>query len=169
LAIAWLGVRLGRIDLPILGRVDAMGRVGGEHEIPAVANPLGVDLGDTLGFPPEVFRPGEEVGLGVGDCGHGLICTVGFILPRGWDGNVEGWESGGGFGWETTKQVARPEVDLTGHRAGRVEPKDQGREPGVRRDRWGPLGGRRHVWSDPLKTTVGIPRDGMLDSGPQIF
>jgi hypothetical protein len=40
--------RLGRIDPLVLGRVDAFGGVGGEHEISAITHPLGVDLGDAL-------------------------------------------------------------------------------------------------------------------------
>ena len=53
---------------------------------PRLRTRCGVDLSDARVFPLEVLRPGEEVGLGAGGCGHGLICSMRFKLPRGWDG-----------------------------------------------------------------------------------
>ncbi len=53
--------RLGRIDVLVLGRVDALGRIGNEHQIPAIAHPLAVDLGDAPVFPHELSSPGEQV------------------------------------------------------------------------------------------------------------
>jgi len=78
--------RLGRIDLLVFGRVDAHGGVGGEHEIPTITHPPGVNLGDARVFPLEVLSPGEEVALGAGGSGHGLIHPMRSISPRGWDG-----------------------------------------------------------------------------------
>jgi hypothetical protein len=92
---------------------------------PALLHPLGVDLGDALVFPLEVLRPGGQVDLGVGGCGHGLICSMRFILPLAWDRNLEDGNEMGGDLWETTPRVARPEVRVAGHRGGRVETEDE--------------------------------------------
>jgi len=45
------------------------------------------------------------------------------------------------FGWETTTPVARTKASVAGQRAGMLEPKDQEREPAVRRDRRRAVGG----------------------------
>jgi hypothetical protein len=50
-----------------------------------------------------------------------------FILPLGWDGNVEGWGSVVGLDGRQQHQSPETEVGVAGHRAGRAEPEDQGR------------------------------------------
>jgi hypothetical protein len=86
--------------------VDTHGRVGHKHKLPPITHPPGVDPDDTRVFPLEVSSPHEEVALGAGDCGHGLICSTWFILPGGWDENVEGWESG--VVWMGDNKASRP-------------------------------------------------------------
>ena len=93
----------------------------------AITHPPGVNLGDARVFPLEVLSPGEEVALGAGDCGHGSICPVWFILPRGWDGNVEGWGSGVVLDGRQQHKSPETKVSVAGHRGGRIEPEDEGR------------------------------------------
>jgi len=107
----------------------------------AITHPLAVNLGDARVFPLEVLSPGEEVALGAGGSGHGSICPTWSILPRGWDGNVEGWGSGVVLDGRQQHHPPETKVGVAGQRAGMLEPEDQGREPGVRRDRWGAAGG----------------------------
>jgi len=53
-----------------------------------------------------------------------LICSVVFILSRGWDGNVEGWGGEGAFCGRQQSKSPETEVSVAGHRGGMVEPKD---------------------------------------------
>ena len=92
---------------------------------PALLHPLGVDGPDALALGVEVSRPRGQVDLGVGGCGHGLICSMRFILPLAWDRNLEDGNEMGGDLWETTPRVARPDVRVAGHRGGMIEPEDE--------------------------------------------
>jgi len=101
--------------------------VGGQHKLPPITHPLAVNLGDARVLPPELSSPAKQVALGAGACGHGLICPMRSISPRGWDGNVEGWGSGVVLDGRQQHHPPETEVGVAGHRAGMVEPEDEGR------------------------------------------
>lgn len=126
------------IDRLVLGRVDALAGVGREHEIPAIAHPLGVDLGDVLVFPLEISRPHEQVDLGVDRRGHRDLPHRS-VFPLGWDGNDEEGDERGAFYGRKQRQLPETQVGVAGHIVGRLEPEDQ--DP---------------TWpgSDPLKRTI---------------
>jgi hypothetical protein len=119
-------------DLLVLSRVDTLGRVGSEHELPPITHPQGVDLSDARVFPLEVSSPGKEVAMGAGGSAHGLIHPMRSISPRGWDGNVEGWDERGGFGWETTTQVARNKGECRRSQSWEDRARGSGTKPRVR-------------------------------------
>src|ERR1700677_538496 len=73
--------------------------------------------------------------MGAGARGHGLICPMRSISPRGWDGNVEGRGSGVVLDGRQQHKPPGTKVGVAGQRAGMLEPEDQGRKPAVRRDR----------------------------------
>jgi hypothetical protein len=65
---------LGRIDLLVLGRVDVLGGVVREHQLPP--SPTARSQSQRYECFPSEITPHEQVDLGVGDCGHGSIRPI---------------------------------------------------------------------------------------------